>query len=305
MDILVLSNDLMERSVIQQVLEKNDHKVVLVENTEEAWKHISENALRFVIADATAQEKNVHQLIQRVRSNPNLVGYTYILLLITKGQNGNLIATLGVGTDDYLNKPITPQELKTRVAIGVRILSMNNTLSQSRDQIDGLAMFDDLTGLMNRQAYYRVAQGELERARRLSDGVSVIVLDIDNFHAINDRYGSNVGESVLQIVAQVIREKSRPYDCIGRWDVDQFTLTLPSVVSTDAEKIAKRILAGVRSSGISLTDGPALDVKLSGGIASTQNINAYAEIDTFIQSAEQAMKSSRQNETEEVNVVII
>lgn len=305
MEILVISTDLMERSVIQQVLEHNGHKVVPVETTGEAWNHISEAGLRFVIADATAHEQNIHHLIQLVRSSSTLVGYTYILLIIDKGQNGNLVASLGVGADDYLNKPVTPQELKIRVAIGVRILSMNNTLSQSRDQIEGLAMFDNLTGLMNREAYYRVAQGELERARRLSGGVSVIVLDIDNFQAINKEHGSSVGESVLQIVAQVILEKSRPYDCIGRWDDDQFTLTLPTVVSTDAEKIAKRILAGVQSSGIALTDGPPLEVRLSAGIASTQNINAYAEIDTFIQSAVQAMKSSKQDGAEKVSVVFI
>ena len=150
MEILVISTDLMERSVIQQVLEHNGHKVVPVETTGEAWNHISEAGLRFVIADATAHEQNIHHLIQLVRSSSTLVGYTYILLIIDKGQNGNLVASLGVGADDYLNKPVTPQELKIRVAIGVRILSMNNTLSKSRDQIEGLAMFDNLTGLMNR-----------------------------------------------------------------------------------------------------------------------------------------------------------
>jgi diguanylate cyclase (GGDEF)-like protein len=110
---------------------------------------------------------------------------------------------------------------------------------------------------------------------------------------------------VLQIVAQVIREKSRPYDCIGRWDDDQFTIVLPGIVSTDAEKIAKRILTGVQASQISLTDGPPLEVKLSAGIASTQTINAYAEIDTFIQNAVLAMISSKKNENEAITVALV
>ena len=106
-------------------------------------------------------------------------------------------------------------------------------------------------------------------------------------------------------MAQVIREKSRPYDCIGRWAGDQFTIVLPGIVSGDAEKIAKRILAGVQASEITLSDGSALEVKLSVGIASTQIINAYAEVDTFIQSAVLAMSSSKQNESEEVSVVYV
>ena len=305
MDILVISNDLMERSVIQQVLEHSDHKVNLVEDATEAWKLISENEIRFVIADASDREQAVHQFIQRVRSNPSLFGHTYILLLLNKGQNGTLVATLGVGADDYLNKPIAPQELKARVSVGVRILTMGDTLTQARDQLDNLAMYDKLTGLMNRQAFYKVAQGELERARRASEGVSIIAMDVDNFKAINTRHGHQVGDNVLQIVAQVIREKSRPYDCIGRWAGDQFTIVLPGIVSGDAEKIAKRILTGVQSSQITLTDGPALEVKLSVGIASAQTINAYAEIDTFIQSAVLAISSSKQNKDEDVSVVYV
>jgi two-component system cell cycle response regulator len=305
MDILVMSNDLMERSVIQQVLEHSDHKVTFVETVKEAWKAITENGLRFVIVDASEQEQGVHQLIQHVRSNPGLFGHTYILLLLNKGQNGTLVASLGVGADDYMNKPVAPQELKARVSVGVRILSMGDTLTEARNQLENLAMYDNLTGLMNRQALYKVAQGELERARRASQGVSVIALDVDNFKAINAEHGHAVGDSVLQVVAQIIREKCRPYDCLGRWAGDQFTIVLPGTVSSDAEKITKRILSSVQASEVSLADGQALEIKLSAGIASTQTINAYAEIDTFIQSAVLAMSNSKQNADEEVSVVFV
>jgi len=182
---------------------------------------------------------------------------------------------------------------------------MGDTLAQAHDQLENLAMYDPLTGLMNRQAFYKVAQGEIERARRTSEGVSIISLDIENFKNINEEHGHSVGDEVLKIVAQIIREKSRPYDCIGRWGGDQFTLTLPGIVSTDAEKIVIRILAGVKSSEIRLTNGATLEVKLNAGIASTQTINAYAEIDSFIESAVQAMNNSIQNDEDGINVIII
>jgi len=305
MDILLINNDLMERSVIQQVLEHSGHKVTSIETAQDAWEIIADSRIRFVIADAANQEQNIDQLIQRVRSNQKLFGHIYILLLLNRGQNVNLVASLGVGADDYLNKPVSPQELKARVSVGVRILSMGDTLAQARDQLNSLAMYDNLTGLLNRQAFYKVAQGELERARRASEGISIITMDVDNFKTIGANYDHTVANNVLQIVAQVIREKSRPYDCIGRWDVDQFTIALPGVVSTDAEKVAKRILAGVQSSQISLTDGKSLEVRLSVGVASSQTINAYAEIDTFIQSAVLAMSSSKNNKDEEITVAFV
>jgi diguanylate cyclase (GGDEF)-like protein len=305
MEILVINDDLMERTVIQQVLQRSNHKISFIPSVREAWKLITEDGFRFVIVDASVEEESVLQFIQHVRSNLNLPGHTYILLLINKGQNGKLVSSLGIGADDYLNKPVAPQELKSRVSVGVRILSMGDTLLRAREQLENLAMYDNLTGLMNRQAFYKVAQGELERARRASDGVSVIAFDVDNFKAINAEHGHAVGDNVLQIVAQIIREKCRPYDCIGRWAGDQFTIVLPGIVSTDAEKIVKRILSGLQSSEISLANGPALEIRLSAGIASSQTINSYAEIDTFIQNAVQAMNNAKQNEKEKFSIVFV
>ena len=305
MDILAISNDVVDRSVIQQVLEQNNHKVTFVKDTNDAQKILLEGSFRFIIADTTEQEEEVQQFIKMVRSKSKPVGHTYILLLTAEGLSENLVIKQDTNVDDYLDKPIVPQELKSRVAVGVRILSMGDTLSQAHTQMENLAMFDNLTGLMNRQAFYKISQGELERARRASEGISIIALDIDNFKAINNLHGHSVGDEVLKIMAQIIREKSRPYDCIGRWDGDLFTLTLPGIVSTDAEKIVRRILAGVKSSEIELADGTALEVKVSAGIAFTLNINAYAEIDTFIQSAVQAMNNSKMNEADELSIVFI
>ena len=305
MDILVINTDLMDRSVIQQVLEHSDHKVTFVGNTEAAWTLISDGHFRFVIADTTALEQQVKQLISQTREQPGLTGQVYFLLLSKKGQNEYLLASMDAGADDYMNTPVTPHELKMRVSVGARILFMGDTLSNARNQLENLALYDNLTGLLNRQAFYKVAQGELERARREANGISVIVMGVNKFEVITEAHGDNTGNDVLQIVSQVIREKSRPYDCIGCLGGDQFVITLPGIVSSTAEKIAHRILKGVQASQIELLDGTALEVDLSIGIATTQNINAYAEIDFFVQNAIQAMTNSKQNDKEKVSVAFV
>jgi len=303
MDILVISNDITDRSVIKQVLEHGNHKVTFVKDVNEAQNNTPEGIFRFIIADAEGQEESIQQYIMGIRSNPKSAGHTYVLLLASKAQSGKFAAALDVNVDDYLNKPITPHEIKARVAVGIRILSMGDTLAQAHDQLENLAMYDHLTGFLNRQAFYKVAQGELERARRASEGISVIAMNVNDFKEINKKFGHSVGNDVLIVVSQIIREKSRPYDCIGRWDGDQFLLALPGVVSVDAEKIAKRILAGVKSNDVSLMDGTPLEVRLRAGISSTQNIKPYAEINNYIQIAVQAMNSSKQIEGEDINVV--
>ncbi len=302
MDILVINADMIGQSVMQQVLKHSGHQVTFEKSFQNAWQLVDGNGYRMIIADATTSQQAVQHFITQVHDQRDRLGKIYILLLTEKGQNGNLVENLGSGADDYLSKPIIPHELKARVAAGVRILTMGDELSMAREQMENLAMYDNLTGLMNRQAFFKVSRGELERARRIALGISIIAIDINNFKAINQAHGNSIGDDVLQIVAQIIREKCRPYDCIGRWENDKFIITLPGVISADAEKIVTRIMAGVQSSEVSLMNGSSLDLRLSAGIASAININAYVEIEAFLQSAIQAMLNSKQAGEEQVVV---
>jgi len=159
-----------------------------------------------------------------------------------------------------------PAELKSRMLIGERILILSDNLVRARDSLDQTAMFDALTGALNQKAFITLSRGELERARRAQAVLSLIALDIDNFTSLNERYGPNIGNDVLTLIAQGIREKSRPYDGFGRFENDTFLLILPGVIGQDAEKIAERILTGIRSTSISLLDGTTLSVSVTAGI---------------------------------------
>ena len=302
MDILVVNAEMLTQSVIQQVFKHGGNKVAFQQSFQDAWQLLVDNGYRMVIVDATSSPQAVQHFIKQVHENRERLGKIYILLLINKGQTGNLIENLDTSVDDYLSVPVIPHELKARVAAGERLLAMNAELMRAREQMENLAMYDSLTGLMNRQAFYKVAEGELERARRIAQGLTVIAIDVNNFKAVNQKHGVAIGDEVLQIVAQIIREKCRPYDCIGRWENDKFMIALPGVISTDAEKIVTRIVAGVQSTHISLVDGGTLQLRLSAGIATAMNINAYVEVDAFLQNALQAMLNSKQEGEEQVVV---
>ncbi len=140
---------------------------------------------------------------------------------------------------------------------------------------------------MNRSAFFRVAQGELERARRAAAPLSVIVLDVDNFRDLTETYGTAAGDEALKAVAAIIRERSRPYDCLGRWKGDEFVAALPGVIGDDAEKIAARVIKGVVSAEIAF-EGQPLTLGMSAGITSIIQIHASTEIQPLIDQARQA-----------------
>lgn len=303
MKILVINKDLKERMVIQQALGQNGHEIVSAEDSETAMQLLQLGGLRFVIADRVNTDVDAKQFVKRVRdAKPPY--YVYILLLTPKVEETE-ITTPHSEADDYLQKPIVPVELTSRVRVGERILSLGDHLLKAKDTLQRVAMYDTLTGTLNQKAFLNYSRAELERARRGQSPYSLIALDIDDFKSINDKYGENVGNDVLNVIAQAIREKSRPYDGVGRYEADMFLITLPGVIGQDAEKIADRILKGILNTNISLLDGREIKVGISAGVVCSARITASTEVETIIEQAKEAVMHAKREGGNQSHMVFV
>jgi diguanylate cyclase (GGDEF)-like protein len=189
--------------------------------------------------------------------------------------------------------------------VGERLFNLADDLARAHHQLETAAIYDAQTGLLNRNAFYRQASGELERARRSSLPISLIALDIDNFKSLNSTHGTSAGDAALKIIGQTICEKSRPYDCIGRWSGDEFLIALPGVVGPDAERIAERILAGIHAERIEVGHGKLLDIALSAGVVCAARINTAAELDPLIEQSRQAMSRAREAGGDQVHQIYL
>jgi two-component system cell cycle response regulator len=303
MKILVLNQDLLERTVIQQVLQQNGHEIMPAENSESAMLLLQQGDIRFVIADRVNTDIDEKQFIKGIRdAKPPY--YIYILLLTATVQETDVTVPRS-GADDYLQKPIVPIELKSRVQIGERVLNLGDSLLEAKDTLERVAMYDTLTGVLNQKAFLSYSRGELERARRGQAPFSLIALDIDDFKTTNDKYGENIGNDVLNVIAQAIREKSRPYDCVGRYEADMFLITLPGVIGQDAEKIADRILKGILNTNITLLDGREIKVGISAGVVSCTRITASTEMDALMEHAREAVAHAKREGGNQSHVVFV
>jgi diguanylate cyclase (GGDEF)-like protein len=303
MKVLVLNNDVMEQSVIQQVLQHNGHEVVNANDSDDAMQILQEGEIRFVIVERDTTDMEEKQFIKRLRgAKPPY--YIYVLLIASKVQDTDITTSRG-GADDYLHKPIVPLELKSRVHIGQRILGLGNNLLNAKGTAEKTAMFDPLTKTLNEAAFLTLSRGELERARRGQTHLSLIALQIDNFDDITKKHGEEVSNDVLVLIAQTIREKSRPYDGVGRYGDDTFLIPLPGIIGQDAEKIASRIIKGILNTDISLIDGTPLDMRLSTGVVSAQRISVSMEIEMLIEKVTEAVARAKQDGDSQVYTIFI
>lgn len=302
MKILVLNNDLMERSVIQQVLQSNKHEIIPAGNSHAAMQLLQEGDIRFVIVDRATTDIDEKDFIKRLReTNPPF--YIYILLIASKVSDTDV--TNSSGADDYLHKPVVPIELKSRVHIGERILGLGDNLLQVKDALDNSAMFDPLTNMLNPKAFLNLSTGELERARRNQAPLSLIALNINNLDEVREMHGEAVRDDVLVVVAQAIREKSRPYDGAGHYEPGLFLLPIPFVLGQDAEKIATRLHKGIVSNNITLLDGAAISLEISVGVVSTARVTVNTSLEELIQRSKELLSHIQRTGGRQVETIFL
>lgn len=117
----------------------------------------------------------------------------------------------------------------------------------TEDRLQRLAATDALTGLHNRRVIEEVAEQEWARHRELRLPLSLVMVDADDFKALNDKYGHDCGDYVLRIIAKRLRVSVRWRDYLGRWGGEEFVLLLPETDRAVAEEIAERVREAARA----------------------------------------------------------
>jgi diguanylate cyclase (GGDEF)-like protein len=117
-----------------------------------------------------------------------------------------------------------------------------------------MATTDGLTGALNRVGFLTSSQHELERGAAAARGLALMMLDVDHFKLINDRYGHAGGDLALKHLVTVLAGRTRRGDLLGRLGGEEFAILLPSTASAEAERLAERLVAQVAASSVSYGD---------------------------------------------------
>ncbi|WP_156782011.1 GGDEF domain-containing protein [Acidihalobacter aeolianus] len=153
-------------------------------------------------------------------------------------------------------------------------------------ELQRLASTDTLTGLHNRRSFFALAETEIKRAKRKNGPLSLLLLDVDNFKNINDRFGHSVGDAALGAIVDAVTQCLRDYDIAARIGGEEFAVLLPDVPQTGAMEVAERVREAIEHARFTTPAGPfSLTVSIGVAPVSTD----AATIDRALSLADDAL----------------
>jgi diguanylate cyclase (GGDEF)-like protein len=183
-------------------------------------------------------------------------GVRLILPLIASGER--------FGSLELVGDSFSKEERMNAASLAAHaVVALDN--ARLHGMVERQALVDGLTGLANRRAATDALHAEAARAARLQTPLAVVLADLDGFKDVNDEYGHAVGDEVLRVFADVLRQTVRESDVAGRWGGEEFLLLLPGADEEGAVQLAERVRVGFADR--SIPGAPSLRVSASFGVA--------------------------------------
>lgn len=264
----------------------------------EFHKNIEEGALESLCKDAINMKEPLYIIETSDISKISILRKEGIIFLtaIPLFSNNNPIGLLFLASRDLKGKDFD-------FDIAALISLVGNNFSLILDKLNlfqetkRLSITDSLTGLYNRRYFYKHLEIEIARAKRYRNTFSLMLFDIDNFKKINDTYGHQAGDEVLQEMSKILISISRETDIVARYGGEEFIIILPNTSEDEAFSLANRIKTTVEHNAFSINSSEKVSLTLSGGISSYPKNAADAKsllyaADTALYSAKAAGKNT-------------
>ena len=176
------------------------------------------------------------------------------------------------------------QRMTATSLAGQAVVALEN--ARLHRMVERQALVDGLTGLANRRQADEALAGELARTERLGGPVGLILADVDDFKAVNDRFGHPTGDVVLRDLADTLRENVREIDTAARWGGEEFAVILPGTDLEGAAQVAERIRVALADREILSVDGAPLHVTASFGVACS---GATTTVQQLVEAADESL----------------
>jgi two-component system cell cycle response regulator len=231
------------------------------------------------------------RLIAALRGRP-ATRQSALIMVIDSGDLDAAASALDIGANDYVMEPFELSELVVRLRSQIRRKRYSDRLRDSVQNGLMMAVIDPLTGLYNR----RYASSHLANMQRAAaeakSGIGVMMLDLDKFKLVNDRYGHEAGDRVLKEFARRLRANVRGVDLVARLGGEEFFLAMPDADKEEASIVAERIRSAVEAEPFNIGDGGA-GIRVTVSIGVTMGKPGEQDSEHLIRRADAALYESK------------
>jgi two-component system cell cycle response regulator len=247
---------------------KDIAEVVSISDPQAALFEAADKPYELVIVSSNLEGYDPLRLCSQLRSLER-TRFIPMLVLAEQGEDDLVLRALELGVNDYLLRPLDPNELVARCITQVRRKRYNDQLRQSLTMSVELAVTDALTGLNNRRYLDTHLETLVERSQRRGRPLSVLIADIDHFKLINDTHGHEGGDDVLRDFARRVRGAVRGADLACRFGGEEFVVAMPDTTPDIAAQVAERLRLAVAGQMFKVSaTGADVAVTTSVGISS-------------------------------------
>lgn len=281
--IAVLDDDPSVTRLISHALRKCGFEVVVASTLHEARSQLG-LSWDLLLCDRVLPDGDGLEFCEEVRERTG-AAFRYVIILSAETSEEAKLAGFACGADDYISKPVSIAELVARVRAGLRIVELQKALLSSNARLERLSRTDELTGLGNRRHFRDEFTRAYEHASRYERPLSVAIVDVDHFKLINDEYGHEEGDRVLEQLGAVLRDALRASDFAARIGGEEFAIILPETQLHEALVVSEKIRRAIEQHPVELRTRPTT---ISLGVSSIPH-SRFTTKSEMLRSADQAM----------------
>lgn len=268
---IIIEDDLVQQLFIKSMLEDNQCECFCFTSAEDALAQSDSIKPDVILCDFFLEGVlTALDMVLYCRDEEHPWSQVPILVMTSMDDPARKVELVRSGANDYLIKPLDAIDISLRVENLIRYKHLLDEVEAQRQQMQYLAMHDQLTGLYNRHFVAEQVELILAETERYGNECALVVIDVDHFKQVNDQHGHDVGDKVLVAIASLLKQTSRNSDIPARLGGEEFILILRNCSLKDAllkanrlrENIEQLVPEGIRitaSFGVAAFDGDNKD----------------------------------------------
>jgi two-component system cell cycle response regulator len=256
----------------------------------EAMRMTAEVNFDLLVVSLSLASEDPLKLVSILRASDS-THETPLLLVGELEEKGRILRGFELGANDWLIQPIDPHELRARARNQVRRKFYQDRLRSDLGTALEMALTDPLTGLYNQRYLRRHLGGLMESGQGRQ--LAVLMVDVDHFKSVNDRYGHASGDRALRMIADSLRVNTRVFDSVARYGGEEFVVVMPGTGPSEAAAAAERLRLAVEELKFNATVSLQMPLTVSVGVACTSNTMGSPE--ALLQAADIALYDAKRN----------